>query len=223
MKHKILLISSDYSMFKFLESQLKTGFLVHLVPTLKDAVLRLTSDIYSLNILDIRKEEHINHKEYIQDLTACRPCPTIVLSYFENAWERIWALRAGAVYCLTKPAIQEELTACVQVQFRVFPKVRQTDYPLKYEKLILFPARRIVRLDGQQITLTTKQFDILHYLLANQGIACSKASIYDAAWKDKYECEFGSNSIACQIAALRNNLGIYRKYIKTIFGYGYKI
>ena len=67
--------------------------------------------------------------------------------------------------------------------------------------------------------LSTKEFELLRYLMENAGIVLSKEQIYQSVWKNNYG-DIGT--VAVNIKSLRNKLDTDEKYIKTIWGMGYK-
>lgn len=82
----------------------------------------------------------------------------------------------------------------------------------------IFPASRVVCVDGQEIHLTTLEFDVLHFLASNPNIAFTKEQIYDAVSKEDYSG--GAYIIRDIIYRLRTKLKITN--IRTLHGYGYK-
>lgn len=82
----------------------------------------------------------------------------------------------------------------------------------------IFPASRVVCVDGQEIHLTTLEFDVLHFLASNPNIAFTKEQIYEAVNKDSYSG--GAYVIRDIIYRLRTKLKITN--ICTLYGYGYK-
>ena len=77
-----------------------------------------------------------------------------------------------------------------------------------------------VKIDGKEITLSYKEFELLTYFVMNQGVALSREKILNAVWNYDY---FGdARTIDTHVKKLRSKLGDKGEYIKTIWGMGYK-
>ena len=73
--------------------------------------------------------------------------------------------------------------------------------------------------DGEKVNLTTREFELLRYFMENMDIALSKEQIFEAVWGSEYG-DIGT--VAVNIKSLRDKLNDHDKYIKTVWGYGYK-
>ena len=81
-------------------------------------------------------------------------------------------------------------------------------------------AAHEVKIDGKEITLSFKEFELLTYFVMNQGVALSREKILNAVWNYDY---FGdARTIDTHVKKLRSKLGDKGEYIKTIWGMGYK-
>ena len=81
-------------------------------------------------------------------------------------------------------------------------------------------AAHIVRIDGKEIELSYKEFELLTYFINNQGVALSRERILNNVWNYDY---FGdARTIDTHVKKLRSKLGDKGEYIKTIWGMGYK-
>ena len=78
----------------------------------------------------------------------------------------------------------------------------------------------VVRCDDKEIVLSVKEFELLAYFINNQGIALSRDMILNNVWN--YDFFGDARTIDTHVKKLRNKLGVYGKYIKTIWGMGYK-
>ena len=78
----------------------------------------------------------------------------------------------------------------------------------------------MVKCDGQEILLSVKEFELLSYFVNNEGIALSRDMILNNVWN--YDFFGDARTIDTHVKKLRNKLGVYGKYIKTIWGMGYK-
>ena len=86
--------------------------------------------------------------------------------------------------------------------------------------IVVDKAAHIVKIDGAQIELSYKEFELLSYFMENQGIALSREKILNNVWNYDY---FGdARTIDTHVKKLRSKLGAKGEYIRTIWGMGYK-
>jgi len=161
-------------------------------------------------------------------LTVCRELrrneietPILMLTARDSLDDRVLGLDSGADDYLVKPFSFEELLARLRAILRrskeVIPPV------LKIDDLTLDPAARKVMRGGKEITLTTREFALLQFLMRNAGQVLSRDQILDRIWDASYEG--WSNVIDVHIMALRKKIdaGKPKKLIQTIRGVGYTL
>ena len=91
---------------------------------------------------------------------------------------------------------------------------------LQLGELEIFPKSRRVRMQGREVSLTPKEFDLLVFLASNKGIALSREKILQKVWNYDY---FGEDrTVDTHVKMLRGHLGKCRSYIATVWGIGYK-
>ncbi len=147
--------------------------------------------------------------------------PVMMLTAKGTEYDKVTGLDAGADDYMTKPFGIMELVA------RVKALLRRTDRPEKtiqneYQsgKLRINWERHEVRVDGEQINLTYKEYELLHYLIKNEGLALSRETILDAVWG--FGVERKNRTLDVHIRTLRAKLKDTGAYIQTIRGLGYK-
>ena len=87
--------------------------------------------------------------------------------------------------------------------------------------LYVNPLRHIVRVDGKEVVLTLKEFELLSLLISRQGIVFTRAQLLDEIWGYGFDGE--SRTVDVHIRTLRQKLGPAGNYIETVRGIGYKI
>jgi DNA-binding response OmpR family regulator len=87
--------------------------------------------------------------------------------------------------------------------------------------LELLPAERTVRVDGTAVDLTPKEFELLHYLLVNRGLALTRERLLDEVWG--YSSFGDARTVDVHIGQLRKKLGAWGQNIQTVWGLGYKV
>jgi DNA-binding response OmpR family regulator len=155
--------------------------------------------------------------------------PIIMLSAKSEDMDKILGLTTGADDYLTKPFNPLELLARVKSQLRRFIKLNTTT-TLKNEGFIEIDDLTIdtntheIRIDGKEIKLTPREFDILELLGRNRGMVFSIERIYELIWKEQFIQS--DNTVMVHIRKIREKLESNPrkpKYIKTVWGVGYKI
>jgi two-component system OmpR family response regulator len=150
------------------------------------------------------------------------PAPILILSADIDSKQKISLLNAGADDYLTKPFSLEELKARMRALLRRGSAELKSNR-LRIADLQLDCATRTVTRAAQEITLRRKEFDLLEYLMRNQGYTVSRSMVMDHVWGA--EKETYTNAIDVHIKYLRDKVdkpfGIH--LIKTVHGVGYKI
>ncbi|MCR4956373.1 MAG: response regulator transcription factor [Lachnospiraceae bacterium] len=153
--------------------------------------------------------------------------PIILLTAKSEDMDKIMGLSSGADDYITKPFNPLEVSARVNSQLRRYLQFSNA-IPKKATYVIggieLNDESKEVFLDGEPISLTPKEYEILKLLMSNPGTVFSLKEIYSEVWREK---PFGSeNTVAVHIRHLREKIEIdpaEPRYIKVIFGQGYKI
>lgn len=158
-----------------------------------------------------------------------RPYPyTIVAAHFPDGAVRASVLRQGADVCIEKTVVAEEVLAVIEAVLR---RERRNMWShqgaylpcIEYLELKIDPLRRQVNMRGEEISLTAKEFEILHFLAYRAGRVLTKEEIYKNVWGTNLD--FSTSIITDYISSIRKKLGLSGRnndYIQTIFGVGYR-
>lgn len=149
--------------------------------------------------------------------------PILILSGIVETDSKINLLHSGADDYVTKPFNGKELEARLKALLRRGHLDTDAQYLLKADDLVLDPRRRQVERSGRNISLRRKEFDILEYLLRNQGRVVTRTMIIDNVWSANSET--WNNTIDVHIKALRDKVDrpFGRSLIVTSYGIGYTI
>jgi DNA-binding response OmpR family regulator len=139
--------------------------------------------------------------------------------------DRLVGLRHGADDYVVKPFSPAELVARVEaVMRRVSPPVEEEDAPpIEHGPLRVEPATRRVFLDGEELSLTQREFDLLAYLAARPGRVFSRDQLMEAVWG--YPFFTDTSTVTVHIRRLRAKLGddsAEPRFIETVWGVGYR-
>ena len=147
--------------------------------------------------------------------------PVIMLTARGEEYDRIAGLESGADDYIVKPFSPRELVARVKVVLnRTLPKEAENVESFVFGGLVVDTASHSVKIDGKEIALTPKEFDLLVFLAGNRGIALSREKILQKVWNYDYYGE--DRTVDTHVKMLRSHLGPYRGMITTVWGVGYK-
>lgn len=174
---------------------------------------------YDAVILDIMmpKADGYTVLRHLRD--AGKTTPVLFLTAKDSIADRVKGLDSGANDYLVKPFSFEELSARLRVMMRTsFGVVSNV---LSVADLTLDTAAHVVKRGGAEISLSAKEYELLEYLMHNQGIVLSREKIEDHIWNFDYEG--GTNVVDVYISYLRKKIdgGFDRKLIHTVRGKGY--
>lgn len=227
---KILIIEDDSDINKILSVILeRQGCDTVQAYSGSEAMLRLFptgefSGDYNLIILDLMLPG-LSGDEIIRKIRAYSEVPVIVISAKTALEDKVALLNLGADDYVTKPFEKEEVIARVNRALARYskPVEKSEESELTYLKLTINPAGREVMVDGNILSLTVHEYEILYLLMKNQGKVYSKDSIYELVWQNGYYGE--DNTVNVHVSNIRKKIAAYDsdEYIKTVWGIGFKI
>lgn len=221
---RILVVEDQKELNKIIVKMLeKEGHEVCPCYTGTDALERALSEGFDVIVLDIMLPG-ITGIECLKRIRAKgNETPTLLLTALDAVEDKVAGLNAGADDYLVKPFEFTELIARLNAITR--RSVTKTSEPvvLKAGDLELNQDARTVIRGGKEINLTAKEYEILEYLLINQGKVISRENLSVHVWK--YDYDSGSNVIDVYVHHLRKKIdeGFDEKLIKTVKGAGYVI
>ena len=219
---RILVVEDDTDIADVLQRGLQAeGYRVDTVAGGRDAITRTREQDYRLIIMDIILPD-------LDGMEVCRmlrheqsQALILMLTARDGMDDKIQGLRVGADDYLTKPFSFEELFARLRALLRR-GHYRDIETVLRVGDLILDQATRRVYRSDREIPLTTREFMLLGYLMANAGKILSRAQILYDVWKQDFDPQ--TNVVDVYIRYLRNKLGDKPgSLIRTIRGIGYTI
>ena len=173
-------------------------------------------DIITLD-LNLPKKDGIQVAKEIRRISET--VPIIMLTAKGEESDELNGFDLGVDEYISKPFSPKILVARVEAILRRSNNL-STGEVLKAGGIELDIAAHEVRIDGKEITLSFKEFELLNYFVVNQGVALSREKILNNVWNYDY---FGdARTIDTHVKKLRSKLGEKGEYIKTIWGMGYK-
>ena len=176
----------------------------------------------SLVLLDIMlpEEDGLSILKKLRSSQETGKLPVIMLTAKGSEYDTVMGLDSGADDYIPKPFRMMELISRVRALLR---RTEGQEKPQEYilGELTVSPSRHVVRVNGKEVTLTLKEFELLCLLLSKQETVFSRSQLLDRIWG--YEFDGESRTIDVHVRTLRQKLGSAGKYIKTVRGIGYKI
>lgn len=189
----------------------------------------LKKDMPDLVLLDIMLPgvDGIEILKQLRQNTQSQHLPVIMLTARGSEYDKITGLDTGADDYVAKPFGVMELIARIKAVLRRSNKIEMTDTVDSNDLsagnglLVLKYDFHKVFVNGEEVVLTLKEFELLYYLLQNKNIVISRDKIMDEVWDYNYAAE--TRTVDVHIKTLRHKLGVASKLIETIRGVGYKI
>lgn len=229
MDAKILIVDDEQAIADLVEVYLKNeNYQVFKYYNGQDALKCIDSEKLDLAILDVMLPD-------VDGFSICRHIrekhnfPVIMLTAKEEEIDKITGLTLGADDYITKPFRPLELVARVKAQLRRFTKYnsaepRQEERVIAFSGLVLNLDTHECTLNEKKLSLTPTEFSILWVLCSNRGRVVSSEELFREVWGDKYYTN--NNTVMVHIRHLREKMhdsAEHPKYIKTVWGVGYKI
>ena len=179
--------------------------------------------IPALVLLDIMlpEEDGISILKKLRSKSLWKKIPVIMLTAKGSEFDTVLGLDSGADDYVPKPFRMMELLSRIRAHLRRSDEVVEENKVLKLGILSVDSQKHIVKVGEEEIVLTLKEFDLLHFLLENKGIVLTRAQILDRIWG--YEFDGESRTVDVHIRTLRQKLKDAGKYIETVRGVGYKL
>lgn len=226
--YKILVCDDEKDIVSALRIYLSSeGYTVYEAYNGKEALEVIQTNEVHLVLMDIMMPK-MNGIEAMVKIRELSNVPVILLTAKGEDTDKVLGLTVGADDYVTKPFNPVELQARVKSQLRRYMllgggKAAQDD-KLRIGGIELDDKSKEVTLDGEPVALTRTEYDILKLLMEHPGQVFSPNEIYTKVWKDiSYGTE---NTVAVHIRHLREKMKDsveHPKYIKTVWGVGYKI
>lgn len=199
----ILVIEDEPGIVDFLERGLTAqGFAVISAADGSSGLERALTEDVDLVVLDMMLPE-LSGLDVLEKLHAAKPAvPVISLTALGEVDDRVAGLDAGAADYLTKPFSLSELAARIRAQLRMAAQMPQTDLAGGGIEVNLL-TREVFR-DGRLVRLSTTEFELLVYLMRNQGRVLSREQILRAVWG--YDYDPGTNVVDVYVGYLRRKL-----------------
>ena len=213
--NQILIIEDETSIANMVKMCLtKNGYICDTANDGMAAARKIEEKRYDLILLDIMLPDMDGYEliDYIKQFEI----PVIFVTAKTAVSDRVKGLKLGAEDYISKPFDLEELLARVETVLRRYHKAERI---LEVGKVRIDTLSRTVLLDGEEIPLSAKEYDLLLFLVRNKNIALFRETIFEQVWQEPY---FGNTrTIDLHIQRLKKKLNLGYT-IETIYKVGYK-
>lgn len=169
-----------------------------------------------LIVLDVMMPEFDGWEvlSFVKDNTDCK---VLMLTALTDENSEVKAIRSGADDYVSKPFKRAVLLE--RAKRLVSERKKEQSRRYQYENLVLSVTEHKVYIDGNEIRLTQKEFNLLHLLMKNSSIVLTREAILDKIWG--YVYDGNDRTIDTHIKMLRHSIGEYSDRIRTVRGVGY--
>lgn len=227
MTKNILIINSNPEASRIIASNLSSpNTEIVYEYSMEEALKTYAQKEFCLIILDAAMSAEDDHR-LLAALRKSKTTPILILSSQSCHVERLRVLRAGAHAYIGHPYSMEECLAQAQALMQLYCELKpQQDvcYTLAIGKdLVVDPLSRQALLNGKDLRLTRKEFDLLFCLASNPGQVFSREQLYNHVW-DEHSAYNVDEVVKAQIKTLRQKLNMTgNEYIKNVWGIGYRL
>jgi two-component system alkaline phosphatase synthesis response regulator PhoP len=196
------------------------GYQVEGVGNGSDALSIMGTGKPSLIVLDLMLPD-MDGFEVCRQIRKKSDVPILMLTARKEDVDKIVGLELGADDYITKPFNPRELVARVKAILRRYKAGLKSGEAIEVGGLRIDPARREATIDGQQLRLRTKEFDLLATLAQNLGVVLTRDRLLEIVWETDYYGE--TRTVDIHINHLRDKLSGANVSIETVRGIGYKM
>lgn len=223
-KQKILIVDDEESLCEIIQFNLEVeGYIVDTAYSAEEA-LQLDLPSYSLILLDVMMGEISGYRlaRMLREKPETAHIPIIFCTARDSEDDIVTGLNIGADDYIAKPFSTREVIARVRSVLRRTDNKKETNDDadvISYQTLQVNRRKKCCTIDGKEIELTKKEFEILALFLKHQGTILSRADILNQVWSN--DVIVLDRTIDVNITRLRKKIGNYGNHIITRLGYGY--
>ena len=182
------------------------------------AVEMVKNQDFDIIIMDVMMPK-LDGYSACKEIRKIKQIPVIMLSARGEEYDKLFGFEIGDDY-VVKPFSPKELMARIRAVLNRASASQRTEDVIRYEGLEINFTAREVKIDGEKVSMTPKEYDLLFYLVKNMNIALSREKLLEEVWG--FDFYGDDRTVDTHIKMLRNSLGKYRNLIVTLRGMGYK-
>jgi DNA-binding response OmpR family regulator len=201
----------------------KEGLLCEMVHTAKDASEKIAVNLYDFVLLDLGLPDSNGLDLITEARKSDNNAAFIIITARGAVEDKVKGLDLGADDYLAKPFALMELMSRIQAVAR--RKFNISNQNLNIGQFTLELQSRKVLFKGQEVIITRKEYDLLHYLIINRNKVLTRNQLYEHIWGNILDDQYDSNFIDVHIKNLRKKLNEYAltPWLETVRGIGYMV
>ena len=181
------------------------------------AVEMVKNQDFDIIIMDVMMPK-LDGYSACKEIRKIKQIPVIMLSARGEEYDKLFGFEIGVDDYVVKPFSPKELMARIRAVLNRASASQRTEDVIRYEGLEINFTAREVKIDGEKVSMTPKEYDLLFYLVKNMNIALSREKLLEEVWG--FDFYGDDRTVDTHIKMLRNSLGKYRNV--TLRGMGYK-
>lgn len=221
---KILIVEDKPGIRNVLKASLEDSkYLVEFAEDYHSAMYKIEDYDYDCILLDIMLPGG-SGLDILRELKIIKPeASVIILSAKDSVEDKVIGLNLGADDYLSKPFHLVELHSRINSVIR--RKNRSGENSIQFANLHLYPDERLLKVNGEEVQLNRKEYDILYYLMIRPNRLIQKTTLVESVWGDHIDQVDSLDFIYSQIKNLRKKLSTHEADadIKAVYGVGYKL
>ncbi len=220
MKHHILVVDDERAIRTLIRKYAEfSGYDVSEAENGRDAVEKCMKTPFDLIIMDIMMPV-LDGISAAKEIKSFSDVPIIILSAKGEEYDRIGGFTAGADDYVVKPFSVKELMLRIQAVLKRVEKAPKNAGVYIHGKLTADEGARKITIDGAEVPLSPKEYDLLFCMIKNRGMALTRDKLIEEVWG--YDFEGDERTLDTHIKLLRKSLGEYSPLIVTLRGTGYR-
>ena len=185
----------------------------------QEALRLLSAGSYALVVLDVMMPR-LDGWATLKQIRKDSRVPVILLTARNEEYDRLLGFELGVDDYIGKPFSPRELVARMKALIKRAGAAQDAESVFALEGLRLDTAARTVQIDGESVSLSPKEFDLLAFFVARPEIAFTRDQLLNHVWG--YDFFGDARTVDTHVKSLREKLGAYRERIVTVWGTGYR-
>lgn len=215
----ILIVEDEPNISDFIKGELEyEGYNVSIKEDGRKGLEEALRNEYDLVILDVMLPS-MNGFEICRRLKREKQSPVIMLSAKDSVMDKVNGLQIGADDYIAKPFAIEELLARIEVVFRRQDSLNNSI--VKFKDIVINKSSRSVKRNGNEISLTNKEYELLMILVDNKDKVVTREELLEKIWGYGYEPETNVTDVYVRYLRTKLNNENKEEYIQTVRSVGY--
>lgn len=217
---RILLVDDETRLREMLKTYIThEGYEVVEASDGREALELFRDQEFALVVLDVMLP-NVDGWTVCREIRRSSTVPIVMLTARGEEYDRLFGFELGVDDYMVKPFSPKELLARMKAIIRRSEQGYEMLERIAIQGLEIEFSSRTVTVDGQELALTPREYDLLSFFVQNQNQVFTREQLLNAVWG--YDFAGDSRTVDTHVKTLREQLGIYRRFLVTVWGVGYK-